>query len=90
MRNTTLQWHLARDTSSKLWAFLMKNATYHGDADIPEPNKVEGIGQEYHYFEFDNGAWVIVETVGGRDNRDINSTSVFDYAWGKAYASIPA
>ena len=88
MKNSLIQWHLARDTSSKLWAFLMKNATYHGDADIPEPNKVDGIGQEYHYFEFDNGAWVIVETTG--TPRDINTTAVFDYAWGKAYASVPS
>lgn len=72
---------------ASLWRFLMKHAIHHGDADIPEPNKVDGMGQEYHYFEFDNGAWVIVETTG---KRDINTTAVFDYAWGKSFASVPA
>jgi len=86
MKNTLLQWHLARDNSAKLFLFLHKNAIKEELADIPELNKVEYMGQKYHYFEFDNGAWVIVETC----YNNISTTGVVDYAWGKAYASAPA
>jgi hypothetical protein len=82
MKASTIRWHLARDSQSKLASFCSK----HKVRSSHEYNTAEVDGKRYWQmtFEFDNGGFITAEMLAG-DTQSYSVADHFqvvDYAWG--------
>lgn len=77
MKNSTLQWHLARDNCEKLAKFCEQNKT---------SNSTELFDDTFNIrYEFDNGGYIVAELLRGKENKSysvVDHFQVVDYAWG--------
>lgn len=83
MKNSLMQWHLARDNQVKLAKFCEANKIRSNH----KYNTAEVDGKHYWQmtFEFDNGSFITAEMLAG-DTRIYSVADHFqvvDYAWGK-------
>lgn len=84
MKNSTVQWHLARDNEEKLARFCMKQGTV---SNVSEVYEIEGKGYFTTTFNFDNGAMIKAELKAGDKYRGYTVAdhfAVVDYGWGRS------
>lgn len=72
MKNSLMQWHLARDNQVKLARFCEKHAVRH---DNVKPYQVGDASYFQHTYHFDNGGFVRAEMRAG----DTRSYSIADH-----------